>query len=221
MVNAGIITLDQGDALIANLNLALKEIEKGQTQEAINVLLTFIYKVKDLMNDGDIPAEQATAIIDATYAIIDQLIIDIGDLIIIIQDMVNAGIINAGQGNALITKLNQALNKLEKGQTKVAINNLNAFINQVTGLMYGGKIPEEQANAMIEATYAIIEELDYTSKKDSKSKKDPKSKKSYTLNSELLDMEESNETILGKIYPHTCHPIQLYIGPTSFFCQQD
>ncbi|MBA7530121.1 hypothetical protein ES705_22324 [subsurface metagenome] len=113
----------------------------------------------------------------------------IGDLIIAIQNMINAGTLNEGQGNALITKLNNALTKLGKGQTKVAINVLHAFINQVTGLMYGGKIPAEQATAIIDATYAIIDQLEDT-------------KKSYVINTGVEDPGLQLESALGLIYPN-------------------
>jgi len=176
--------------LIANLNQALEDIDNGQTKAAINVLLTFIYQVTNLMDDGEIPAEQATAIIDATYAIIYQLIIDIGDLIIVIRDMVNAGTITHGQGNALITKLDQALKKIDKGQTKVAINVLLTFIDQVTDLMYDGEIPAKQATGIIYATYAIIDQLEIDNKK------------SYVMNTGVEGPGLQLESALGLIYPN-------------------
>ena len=129
----------------------------------------------------------------------------IGDLIINIQNMVNAGIITEGQGNALITKLNNALTKLGKGQTKVAINVLHAFINQVTGLMYGGEIPAEQATAIIDATYAIIDQLEDTKKSYviNTGVEDPGlQKKSYVINTGVEGPGLQLESALGLIYPN-------------------
>jgi hypothetical protein len=39
--------------------------------------------------------------------------------------------LNQGQGNALLVKLYHAIQKLNQGESKVAINLLGAFINQV------------------------------------------------------------------------------------------
>jgi hypothetical protein len=74
--------------------------------------------------------------------------------------MLNSGIINEGTANALITKLNNALKLIDKGQTKAAINNLNAFIDMVNDLKDSGDIPPDRADAIIYATNAIIFNLE-------------------------------------------------------------
>ena len=87
----------------------------------------------------------------------------IGNLIINIQNMLNSGLINAGNANALLTKLYNALNKVDKGQTKVAINILSALINQLEGLSETGQIPGDRADALIFAVNAIIFNIESTS----------------------------------------------------------
>jgi len=42
--------------------------------------------------------------------------------------MVDEGILNKGNGNALISKIENALKSLEKGNTKAANNQIKAFI---------------------------------------------------------------------------------------------
>ncbi|TFH34806.1 MAG: T9SS type A sorting domain-containing protein, partial [Bacteroidia bacterium] len=84
----------------------------------------------------------------------------IRNLIINIQNMLNSGLINKGNANALITKLNNALKMIDKGQTKTAINILNAFSNQVEVLSKSGDIPQQRADAIIYANDAIIFNLE-------------------------------------------------------------
>jgi len=85
----------------------------------------------------------------------------IANMIINVQNLLNSGYINEGQANALLTKLYNAQKKLDKGQTKVAINILGAFINQLNAMKNSGSIPESRADAMIYATNAIIYQLEH------------------------------------------------------------
>ena len=79
----------------------------------------------------------------------------IGDLIDQIHDLVDQGVLNRGQGNSLIKKLEGALTKWEK-QPQVAINRLNAFINEVNGLANGSTLTQDQAQQLIEEAEIII-----------------------------------------------------------------
>jgi len=47
--------------------------------------------------------------------------------------------------------------QLDRGNETTAANLLQAFINHVTGLMNGGVLPEEHAQALIDAATAAIE----------------------------------------------------------------
>ncbi len=80
----------------------------------------------------------------------------IGDLIDQIEDLVDQGVLNKGQGNALTSKLEGALKDLAKGKTTPAINKLNAFINQVNAYVNGGKLTPETGAQLIADAEIII-----------------------------------------------------------------
>ena len=61
-----------------------------------------------------------------------------------------------GQVNSLTDKLNNALALIQAGQNKQAINQLNAFINSVTGSLNTAKISSQTAGTLIAAANAII-----------------------------------------------------------------
>lgn len=63
--------------------------------------------------------------------------------------------ISQGLKNALSTKLNNALDKCENGNTNAAINNLNAFINQVEAKR-GNPLTNAQADDFIAQASALI-----------------------------------------------------------------
>jgi hypothetical protein len=73
-----------------------------------------------------------------------------------ITNLVNSGVLNSGQGNALTSKLNNAITNLNAGNTTTAINELNAFINQVNAFLNAGKLTTAQAQALIGAANQII-----------------------------------------------------------------
>ena len=53
------------------------------------------------------------------------------------------------QGQGLISKLNAALSAINNGQTNVACNKLNDFINQVTGYINNGTLSPAQGQPLI------------------------------------------------------------------------
>ena len=59
----------------------------------------------------------------------------------------------------MTNKLQQAINKIPT-QPQVAINLLNAFINQVSSLVEDGELSTEEGQALIEAAQAIIDEIE-------------------------------------------------------------
>ncbi|MEJ2594421.1 MAG: T9SS type A sorting domain-containing protein, partial [bacterium] len=83
----------------------------------------------------------------------------IGALMAKVEDLNDAGILNDGQANALIVKLEAAEKSLEKGNCQAAVNQLNAFINQVTDFIDEGILTAEQGNELIDAASDIIEIL--------------------------------------------------------------
>lgn len=74
-----------------------------------------------------------------------------------IDDLVDAGILNGGQGNALNTKLQAAFKKLDQGKPDVAVNLLNAFINQMLSFIDDGVLTVDEGEALINAANSIID----------------------------------------------------------------
>ena len=74
----------------------------------------------------------------------------LSDLIGMIEAMVSEGSLNEGNANALISKINDALKSIEKGNTNAASGQLNAFINQIEAFMDNGKISTEQGQQLID-----------------------------------------------------------------------
>jgi hypothetical protein len=71
-----------------------------------------------------------------------------------VQSLVSAGTLTSGQGAGLSDRLNEITAKINQGQISAACNQLNAFINQVTGFI-GGKLSAAQGQALISAANAL------------------------------------------------------------------
>jgi sugar lactone lactonase YvrE len=78
------------------------------------------------------------------------------DLIEQIEDLIDEGTLGGGQGNALIAKLQAALQKLLDDKTKTAINQLSAFRNQVEAFIQSGELTPEEVQPLLDAVDAII-----------------------------------------------------------------
>nr|HMN27375.1 Ig-like domain-containing protein [Caldilineaceae bacterium] len=100
---------------------------------------------------------------NSNIATVNLIVVSAGDQIDTlngqVQALVNSGVLNGGQGTALTVKLDNAEQKLLAGQTAVAINMLQAFINQVNALQSGGTLSAAQAQSLIDAANAIIAAL--------------------------------------------------------------
>ncbi len=79
----------------------------------------------------------------------------IRSLIMEIEALREAGVLNDGQANSLITKLENAIINLDKGKSKTALNNLNAFMNEVQSLVDEGVLTPEEGQSLIAAAEAI------------------------------------------------------------------
>jgi uncharacterized protein len=84
---------------------------------------------------------------------------EIIELIDDVQKLIDDGTLNRGQGNALISKLKNALAKLAMGHTNAAANQLGAFINQVEDYVDDGILTPEQGNQLIQAAALLVEAL--------------------------------------------------------------
>jgi alpha-tubulin suppressor-like RCC1 family protein len=85
----------------------------------------------------------------------------IAGLIAQVEDLVMAGTLSKGEGNALASKLDNALKSLEKGHTGASINQLNAFINQAEALVLSGRFTDE-GQPLIDAAHVAIARLGST-----------------------------------------------------------
>ena len=80
-------------------------------------------------------------------------------LVASVTDLVDAGDLNEGQGNALTTKLEGAIEKLDQGGVIAALNKLQAFINQVNSLIEEGVLSPENGELLIGQAEAVVAEL--------------------------------------------------------------
>jgi uncharacterized delta-60 repeat protein len=76
-----------------------------------------------------------------------------------VQDLVNTGALNQGQGNSLTVKLTNVLNSLSPGKTKTACNQLNSFINEVSAQVSSGVFTAAQGQALLNTAAAIKQML--------------------------------------------------------------
>jgi predicted extracellular nuclease len=81
---------------------------------------------------------------------------EINELIDAVQALVDEGMLNGGQGNALISKLENVLAKMAKGNFNAAANQLNAFINQVEDFVNEGILTAEQGDALIQVAAVLV-----------------------------------------------------------------
>ena len=105
--------------------------------------------------DGD---GNGTAVVDMG-AYESQVLEQIFKMIEDIDSLVDNGLLNYGQANALNKKLEAALKSLEKRNTKAACIQLNAFINQVNAYIKSRRLSPIKGQALIDAANDIINEL--------------------------------------------------------------
>ena len=75
------------------------------------------------------------------------------------EDLADAGALNGGQANSLISKLENAQASLDRGRVNAAINQLNAFINEVMSLVADGVLDPAEGEALIAAARNVISDL--------------------------------------------------------------
>jgi pullulanase-type alpha-1,6-glucosidase len=84
----------------------------------------------------------------------------IGHLISDVRALRTAGVLNAGQTNSLVSKLDSAMKAINKDQDKTAVNSLNAFVQQVSDFANTGVLPLDTAQRLIEAARDIIWQIE-------------------------------------------------------------
>lgn len=80
-------------------------------------------------------------------------------IIDVINDLVNSGDLNKGNGNALVNKLDTAIQQMANGDNATAINLLNAFINQVNAFVSSRTLTPEEGQQLIDAARSVIQGL--------------------------------------------------------------
>jgi len=76
-----------------------------------------------------------------------------------VQSLIDEGALNLGQGNALIAKLEAAIQQLGRGNVKAAVNQLGAFANQVNEMNKSGILSPADGLPLLDAANAIIAAL--------------------------------------------------------------
>jgi probable HAF family extracellular repeat protein len=78
-----------------------------------------------------------------------------------VKDLVSSGVLNKGQGTALTVKLEKARTYLKAGDTKKALNELNAFVNQVNSLIVSStdNNKKQALQALLDEANAIIKAI--------------------------------------------------------------
>jgi hypothetical protein len=92
---------------------------------------------------------------------IDQLISDV-------KALYNSGLLTPDQSNGLISKLQEAINKLNMGKNAPAISSLNAFINQVLAFIRNGNLNAGYGQPLIDKVNEIINQINNLIKLDTK-----------------------------------------------------
>jgi pullulanase-type alpha-1,6-glucosidase len=76
-----------------------------------------------------------------------------------VDALVAAGVLNAGEGNALKAKLDAARADLARGSLEAARGSLGAFIHQVQAFVNSRRLTPEQGAALIEEAQAILAQI--------------------------------------------------------------
>jgi pullulanase-type alpha-1,6-glucosidase len=76
------------------------------------------------------------------------------------QKLYEQGVLNRGQVNALVSKLESALRSLNNGNWIAAINQLSAYINDLNALLRSGRLSPELGLPLIEAAQDIIWQIE-------------------------------------------------------------
>jgi len=74
-----------------------------------------------------------------------------------IEGLEGSGVLNQGQANSLIVKLQHAIDKLNSMPGKPpACNQLQAFVNEVHAYVNGGKLTPAQADSLLGGPLGIL-----------------------------------------------------------------
>ena len=77
----------------------------------------------------------------------------------IVDSLRDSGSLNGGQANSLSVKLDTAIRKIDRKNTKAATGQLNAFMNEVAALERSGRLSSAQSQSLIDPVSFVIELL--------------------------------------------------------------
>ena len=80
-------------------------------------------------------------------------------MLLAIDDLVSTGAIDGRQANALTSKIEGVLEKIDRGQINAAINQMWAFVNQVEAWIRSGKLTLEEAQPLLDLADSVIAKL--------------------------------------------------------------
>jgi hypothetical protein len=72
-----------------------------------------------------------------------------------VRTLVSEGVLSRSQGDGLLAKLTAAIPSLDRGRTNAACNQLQAFVNQVSGLVRAKQLSAAAGQELIDAAKAV------------------------------------------------------------------
>jgi hypothetical protein len=76
-----------------------------------------------------------------------------------VNGLMTQGVINNGQGNSLVTKLQNAIAMINAGKTNGAIGKLEGFIAEVNVLENSRRLTGAQGSALTSAATSVVQQL--------------------------------------------------------------
>ena len=115
-----------------------------------------LQRITDGDNDGTDTVDMGAHEFESEETTPEEQIEQVADSI---DDLVSQEVLNEGQGNALVSKLLNALSALGKGNINAAVNKLNAFINQVNAYEKSDILTEDEADALRNAAEDVLDSI--------------------------------------------------------------
>ena len=79
----------------------------------------------------------------------------------LVDQLVAGGKVSSGNGNSLDAKLDAALNQIDAAKNTPAINQLNAFLNELDGMVKSGRLAAADAEALRTTVQRVIQSLSH------------------------------------------------------------
>lgn len=84
------------------------------------------------------------------------LVADTLSLLDAVDALAASGALNRGQANALPSKLHNVVGRLESGRDRAALNQLDAFLNQVQAFQRARVLTSAQGEALLDVAELIV-----------------------------------------------------------------